>query len=180
MAAASDKGRIDMALESALLSGVQQVALVVRDLDATMAQYSERLGIGPWWVKAYGPPGLTGMRIRGEEVPYSMKLALAWTGDTMWELIEPLDGPSIYKEFLAAHGEGFHHVLVEHRAGDLAAAIAEFTARGCPPLMEGRFGAVRFAYMDTEGPLKTVIEMVERPEGFVRPDPDYWYPAAPG
>ncbi len=168
-----------MALGNGLVSGVQQVALVVRDLDLTMAKYTERLGIGPWWVTLYGRPRLTEMRIRGAEVPYSMKLAIAWTGDTMWELIQPVDGPSIYKEFLAANGEGLHHVLVEHRGTDFEAAIAAFSARGFHPLMEGRFGEVRFAYMDTEGPLKTVLEIVDRPEGFVRPDPDYWYPGPP-
>jgi hypothetical protein len=168
-----------MALDNGIISDVQQVALVVRDLDKTMAEYTERLGIGPWWVTLYGPPRLTGMRIRGEEVPYSMKLAIAWTGNTMWELIQPVDGPSIYKEFLAAHGEGLHHVLVEHRGTAFEEAIATFSARGCPPLMEGRFGEVRFAYIDTEGPLNTVLEIVDRPEGFVRPEPDYWYPGPP-
>ena len=73
-----------MTLDNGLITGVQQVALVVRDLDRTMAEYSERLGIGPWWVSLYGPPRLTEMRIRGEEVPYSMKLAIAWSSDTMW------------------------------------------------------------------------------------------------
>ena len=168
-----------MALDNGIISDVQQVALVVRDLDKTMAEYTERLGIGPWWVTLYGPPRLTEMRIRGVEVPYSMKLAIAWTGNTMWELIQPVDGPSIYKEFLAAHGEGLHHVLVEHRGTAFEAAIDAFSARGCPPLMEGRFGEIRFAYIDTEGPLKTVLEIVDRPEGFVRPEPDYWYPGPP-
>ena len=165
-----------MTLGNELISGVQQVAIVVRDLDAALAEYSERLGIGPWWVSLYGPPRLTGMRIRGVETPYSMKLAIAWTGDTMWELIQPVDGPSIYKEFLDAHGEGLHHLLVNHSGVEFDAAIADFSARGCPPLMEGQMGEVRFAYIDTEGPLKTVLEIVDRPEGYVRPAPDYWYP----
>ena len=97
----------------------------------------------------------------------------------MWELIEPVDGPSIYKEFLADHGEGLHHLLVEHDGTDFEGAIETFTERGCPPLMEGRFGDIRFVYVETEGPLKTVLELVHRPPGFVRPEPDYWYPAPP-
>ena len=36
-----------MALASSIITGVQQVALVVRDLDAALVQYTERLGIGP-------------------------------------------------------------------------------------------------------------------------------------
>jgi methylmalonyl-CoA/ethylmalonyl-CoA epimerase len=162
-----------------LISRIQQVALVVRDLDKTIAAYTEKLGIGPWWVSLYGPPGMTGMRIRGEEVSYSMKLALTWVDNVMWEVIEPVDGPSIYKEFLDEHGEGLHHVLVEHEGHDFDGALATFSDRGCPPLMEGSFNGVRFAYVDSEGPLRTVLELVHRPPGFKRPDPDYWYPEPP-
>jgi catechol 2,3-dioxygenase-like lactoylglutathione lyase family enzyme len=168
-----------MTLENAFISGVQQVALVVRDIDKTLEEYTNRLGIGPWWVSLYGPPKMTDMRIRGKAISYSMKLALAWTGSTMWELIEPVDGPSIYKEFLEAHGEGLHHLLVEYDGIDFDQAIATFTERGCPPLMEGSLGAIRFVYVETESPLKTVLEIVHRPPGFVRPDPDYWYPGPP-
>lgn len=168
-----------MALENTFVSEVQQVALVVRDIDQALAEYSSRLGIGPWWVSLYGPPRLTDMRIRGESIPYSFKAAMAVTGNTLWELIEPVDGPSIYKEFLEEHGEGLHHVLVEHQTLDFEQAIETFTKRGCPPLMEGRMGEVQFAYLDTEDTLKTVMEVVYRPPDFVRPAPDYWYPAPP-
>jgi catechol 2,3-dioxygenase-like lactoylglutathione lyase family enzyme len=168
-----------MTLENAFISGVHQVALVVRDIDKALEEYTNRMGIGPWWVRLYAPPKLTDMRIRGKEIPYSMKLAIAWTGSTMWELIQPVDGPSIYKEFLDTHGEGLHHLQVRHEGMDFDTAIASFTKRGCPPLMEGRMGESRFAYLQTEGPLKTVLEIVKRPLEYVRPDPDYWYPAPP-
>ena len=164
-------------LENSFITGVQQVAIVVKDIDKALEEYSDRLGVGPWWVTFYSPPRLTDMRIRGESIAYSFKAAMAITGNTLWELIEPVDGPSIYKEFLDERGEGLHHVLVEHESLDFDAAIKTFTERGCPVLMEGRMGEVRFAYLATEPALKTVMEVVYRPPGFVRPAPDYWYPA---
>ena len=84
-------------MSNAFVSDVQQVALVVRDLDATLEEYTNRFGIGPWRVTFFGPPRLTDMRIRGESIPYSMRVAVAQTGSTMWEIVEPVDGPSIYK-----------------------------------------------------------------------------------
>ena len=42
--------------------------------------------------------------------------------------------------------------------------------------MEGNFVGSRFAYFDSEGPLRTIIEIRYAPPGFVRPEPDYWYP----
>lgn len=156
---------------------VKQVCVVVHDLDETIRRYHETAGIGPW---AVWTPTLTNMRIRGVEASYSMKLALAWTKDFMWEVVQPLEGESIYKEFLEERGEGMHHVLIEtstHQYDDL---LAEASARGCPPLMEGKWGETDFAYLDTQGPLGLVFEVFRRSPGFVgRPPADYYYPAAP-
>ena len=166
-------------LPNGFVSDVQQVALVVRDLDATLKEYTNRLGIGPWRVMLCEPPRLTEMRIRGEPIGYSMRLAVAQTGRTMWEIIEPVDGPSIYQEFLDEHGEGIHHLVVEHEGLDYDEALARFGERGCPPLMEGCLDGIRYAYVESEGPLKTTFELVHRPPGHERVAPDYWYPAAP-
>ena len=162
-----------------IFNRVDQVAVVVRDLDAAVAEYTRCLGVGPWWVGTYAPPKLTDMWIRGEAVAYSMRIALAWTGETLWELIQPLDGPSIYKEFLEAHGEGLHHVQLAYGEMAYEALLQTLAERGCPSLMEGTFCGLHFAYFDTEGPLKTIVEVRHAPETWVRPEPDYWYPEAP-
>lgn len=164
-----------------LVRGVEQVCVVVHDLDATIRDYVERTGIGPWAVYTYAPPDLQNMRIRGVETPYSMRLALAWTNGFMWEVIQPLDGPSTYREFLDTHGEGMHHVLIQHTCSNLSEAIKEFGKRDCPPLMEGHYKGTNFAYVETQVPLKLVLELVQRPDypGYQRPAPDYWYPSPP-
>lgn len=164
-------------LPNSFISGVYQVALVVHDVEETMKSYTQQIGIGPWRVALLEPPRLTDTRVRGESVEYSFKYAVAWTGDTMWEIIEPVDGPSIYKEFLNDHGEGIHHILVQHEGLDFDTALEQFGKRGCPPAMEGRIGDIRFAYLESEGPLKTTLEIVDRPPGAAPVTPDYWYPA---
>lgn len=170
-----------MAPPQGLVKSVEQVCVVVNDLDRTIAAYVERAGIGPWAVYTYAPPDLHATRVRGREVPYAMRLALAWTGTFMWEVIEPLEGPSIYREFLDAKGEGMHHVLVQHTCDSLADAIRAFEDRGCPPAMEGSYKGTNFAYIETDGPLHMILELVERPSypGYRRPDPERWYPYVP-
>lgn len=164
-----------------LVKSLDQVCVVVHDLDDTIREYVERAGVGPWAVYTYAPPDLYNMRIRGKAANYSMRLALAWTNGFMWEVIQPIDGPSIYREFLEAKGEGVHHVLVQHTLADLPEALAEFERRGCPPLMEGSYKGTDFAYLATDGPLKMVVELVQRPNypGYRRPAPEYWYPSPP-
>ena len=91
------------------IRSIDQVAVVVRNLDSAMAEYL-KLGIGPWDVYTYGPHRMPKMTYRGMEQGYVMKLALAYVGSTMYELIESIDGPNVYEEFLEARGEGLHHL----------------------------------------------------------------------
>ena len=108
MAAAIDPVFTD--LPNSIIGQTRQICIVTRDLDACVRNYADRMGIGPWWVQEYAPPVLTDRHYRGGPGQFSMRLALAWTGDLNWEIIEPLEGPSIYHEFLEEHGEGLQHV----------------------------------------------------------------------
>jgi len=170
---------IDPKLHLPLARNITQVGIVVRDIDKALEAYSHKLGVGPWRVYTYAPPKLTATKVRGVAVPYSMKLALAWTGDMMWELIQPLDGPSIYWEFLRDHGEGIHHIMVDYGDRSLEETTAAFAARGWPAVMEGNYLGSQFVYYETEGSLTTTIEVRYSAPGWQRPEPDYWYPAPP-
>jgi hypothetical protein len=163
-------------LPNSFLTETIQVCVVTRDLDRALKEYSGRLGIGPWWCEVFEPPGLTDTKLRGVPTAFTMRLALAWTGAMMWELIEPLGGPSIYKEFLEAHGEGVQHLAVRHQGLSLDACVAAFEARGCPCIMEGAWKGTRFRYFDTEGPAHTIFEIWESPKGAGLPEPRSWYP----
>ena len=89
---------------------VRQIALVVPDLEAAMRGYVEALGIGPWNVYTIGAPAMTGMTYRGEPVDFRIRHALAFSGEVMLELIQPLEGRSIWREYLDDRGASLHHV----------------------------------------------------------------------
>jgi len=159
------------------LGSIDQVAVVVRDLDAAMKCYVEDLGIGPWDVYTYGPHRLWKMTYRGVEQPYVMKLALAFVGPTMYELIQPRDeGANIYQEFLDDRGEGLHHL--GYYVPNIDAAIAEMETRGFPLLQSGRgFGVDldgAYTYFDTEKAFGCIYEAIERPRRM--PTPEYSCP----
>ena len=171
----------DTYLPNSLFRETAQICLVTRDLDALIRAYADKLSIGPWWVQDYRPPELRDTTFRGRPAAYSMRLAMAWTGAMNWEIIEPLDGPNIYDEFLKLHGEGVQHigVLLEHTGMSWQACYEAFRKRGMAPLQEGAWDRIRFCYFDTEGPAWTVIEVIDRPADWQRPEPLYWYPARP-
>jgi hypothetical protein len=136
---------------------ISQICIVVRDIDASMEEYSRRLGWGPWNVYEYGPPLLHDTYLRGEPEPYTMIGAETKVGDMGFELIQPTSGRSLYQEFLDKHGEGVQHIAVmKHSPAESDEFIADL---GVPKLMGGFIGeSIEFYYLDTESPFKIVIE----------------------
>ena len=163
--------------ETPWITDVRQICLAVEDLDATIRSYYDQAGIGPW---AVWTPKLTHTKLRGKAQTFSLKIAMAWTKGFMWEVVQPLEGPSVFREFLDKNGDGVHHVLVDTRNQTFDEILAEATARGLPPVMEGSWEGTDFAFLQSEGPLKTTLEVLRRSPSFKgRPPPDYCYPFPP-
>ena len=139
---------------------ITQVAIVVQDIRAAMDASRRALGWGPWNVCEHRPPLLHDTRLRGEPTAYTMVGAETRVGPLVVELIEPGEGPSIYKEWLERHGEGLHHVAcMAHSAAGADALKARFAALGAGELMGGRIGeSIEFHYLDTEPLLHATVE----------------------
>ncbi len=139
---------------------ISQIAVVCHDLQKTMMQYTKLLGWGPWNVYRHEPPRLHDTKLRGQPAEYTMLGAETHVGEMGFELLQPLEGPSIYREWLEAHGEGLHHVAVMLHDFDESTMLKEkFAEVGADVLMGGRIGeAIEFYYLDTEPSLKIILE----------------------
>ena len=150
-----------------------QIAIVVRDLDATMRTYVHEYGIGPWEIYEFNPGNVAEM-VRDEQPTESAwRIAVTQVGSVQWELIEPLDGESIYARFLAEKGEGVHHVAVGGRG--YRETLEEARAKGRRVVLGGVYDGVAFAYLSTDEDLGVVTEIFDWPEGRVQ-QPDSVYP----
>jgi catechol 2,3-dioxygenase-like lactoylglutathione lyase family enzyme len=135
----------------------------VRDLERAVRKFDERLSAGPWRGWLFGPQG-EGREYRGASAEWTLKLALN-NRSPQYELIEPLRGPSIHADWLAEHGEGFHHVA--YVVDSVAAVTAEMEAAGHPAVARihafGGDGDGAAAYYDTADVLGFLVEVVEPP-----------------
>jgi len=158
-----------------LQNGIAQVALVVPNLEEAVENYHKLFGIGDWHFYTYGKPLVKRMTYHGQPSEYKMRVALSYLGPMRIELIEMVEGDTVYAEFVKEHGYGVHHfgVLVE----DMEAAIAQAEAAGLSMIMDGagfgRDGDGHYAYLDTEDKLGFTIELIERPEGRMPPEKVY-------
>jgi len=157
-----------------IFSGTLQISVVVPDLEAAMKTYVEEYGIGPWDVYEFNPGNVQEMHERGEPVERTWRLALAQVGELQWELVQPLDGDSVYARFLAEHGPGVHHVGVA--VADYRGTIDELGARGHEVLLGGTYNGVSFAYLSTDRDLGVVTEIFDGAPGRDQ-EPDSVYPA---
>ncbi len=166
---------------NSFISRTPQLCICTDDFEATIKAYSDQLGIGPWWINTYEAPTLRNTTYYGEPVETSMKIALAFTGDFNWEIIQPLKGPSIYRDFIDQHGPGAQHVGVYLQDFDQTwdDLVQTFLDRGCTICQEGSWNEVRWKYFNAPNAAHMCIELIDRPTDWVRPEPLAWYPHPP-
>jgi len=154
------------------LKSIGQIGIVVEDLQKAVKNYWDNFGIGPWSIHTAAPPDLTDTFIRGEPASFSMKLAFTKVGSIMLELIQPLEGESIYNEFIREKGGGLHHIAT-YEVEDMNEALSSLEKEGIKVLQRGKWRGASFAYLDTEKLLGIIIELVKRTGEFPTPEATY-------
>ena len=99
---------------------IDHVGIAVTDLDSSIAQYHELLGVAPSVRKRMEKDGIDA--------------AMLDLGSTHVELIAPTGPGSSISAFLEKRGEGMHHVA--YRVDDIRAALAQLHGQGARLLDE--------------------------------------------
>jgi catechol 2,3-dioxygenase-like lactoylglutathione lyase family enzyme len=147
------------------VAGINQVAIVVKDLQKTMEDFWNILGIGAWDVYAWESPLVYDRTYHGKPVIARETIAETRVGEVTLELCQPIEGDSIYRDFLTERGEGLHHL--NFQVDDVDKTTELFTRQGFPCLQSGKCGPVEekgaYSYIDIQ-PLHTIWEPVHDPE----------------
>ncbi len=136
---------------------IRQIGYIVRDFDQALADWVE-LGVGPWYVlRAITQTGV----YRGEPCTVTLTIGFANSGDLQVEVIhQDNDVPSIYSEFTAAGGDGFHQLA--YWAEDFDAALAAGEAAGWPVVWSGGDAETgRYAYLEPPSAVARIVELME-------------------
>jgi methylmalonyl-CoA/ethylmalonyl-CoA epimerase len=130
---------------------VHHVAVVVRDLEAALGFYRDRLGLPVELVLPIETDGVT--------------IAFLPVGESKIELVMPTDPGTGVARYLDSRGEGFHHVCLE--VEDLAAELDRLAGEGVELIdrapRRGAEGPVAFIHpRSCNGVL---VELIEAPGG---------------
>ena len=157
-------------------NGIAQIAMVVKDLDKTVEMYYKVFGIGPWHFYTYEKPFVQKMTYKGKKADYSMRVALTYFGPMRIELIQEVEGDTVYRDYIKEHGYGVQHLglLVE----DMEEAIRLAEEAGYTVTQDGSGfgpdGDGHYAYLNTETDFGVTFELIERPAR--RHPPEKIYP----
>ena len=140
-------------------SRVDQVGVVVRDMDRAI-QYYGALGIGPF--ESLQKPPIKERTVHGRPANDVKILSKrAKMGTVELELVQPVSGASIQKEFLEERGEGINHL--GFFVDDLDKEIAKLVARGFKVISSvKRADGTGSAYFDADKIGGVLFELVQR------------------
>jgi catechol 2,3-dioxygenase-like lactoylglutathione lyase family enzyme len=148
------------------ITGLNQVGLIVRDIEKTVKDYWKILGIGPHIIVTVEPVEGYEMNYRGKPAGYKFKASFCRVGSVELELLQSIEGQTVYDDYLSEHGEGANHLQsLSKSVEEVDRQIEIMSGNGFSPLMGGRHGNdVSFVYIDTLSALKTVWESVKMPD----------------
>jgi methylmalonyl-CoA/ethylmalonyl-CoA epimerase len=138
-----------------------QVGFVVKDVQASARQWAELLGVEMPEIIVTGPVEEANTKFHGESSPARAQIAFFHFGDVALELIEPIDGPSTWRDFLETKGEGVHHIAFHvGDKNDMNNHTKMFEEKGMPIEQQGDFTGGCYAYIDSKRKLGVILELL--------------------
>lgn len=163
MAGFGDKS--DVTTRSFINRPPDQTAYVVPDMQSALAKYARIFGVEDWVGWDYHADYLPNRMYQGAPSSYRSLAAVPHYGPQI-EIIQPIEGPSVFTDFLDRTGPGLHHV--GWFVPDMAEVREWFAARGIREVMSGGGHGVEgdgeFTYFDTVELLGSYAEFIQVPE----------------
>jgi methylmalonyl-CoA/ethylmalonyl-CoA epimerase len=128
---------------------IDHIAIVVKDLDATIALYTQTLGFQPVYRETIADQGVEAVGLQA--------------GDSIIELLRPLDPDSPIARFRGDAETKLHHTA--YRVDDIETALADYKAKGVRLIDEHpRKGAHgnRIAFLHPKSTGGVLIELCQR------------------
>jgi len=138
---------------------ITQIGLVVRNIEKMAKAYADVFDMEVPDVIITDTEDKAHTKFNGKPTEARAKLAFFDMGSLSLELIEPIGGPSTWKEFLDTHGDGVHHIAFQVKGMDWV--IQYLDGKGINPIQRGDFTGGRYAYVDGTEKLGVILELLE-------------------
>lgn len=141
--------------------GLAQIAWVVKDIEKSKTFFQEMLG-----VRNFSPTMTTHLKeydakYYGEPSDATNLVALAYTGETFIEIIQPLTGKSIFKDYIDNNpAGGVQHIAYSTPIANLDNVIAEFESKGFKVVSSFDTPIAMIVFFDTRNEIGVFTEIM--------------------
>ncbi len=142
-------------------SRLGQVAWVVSDIQAAEGFFQEVMGV-PNFVKLENLQAeeLEGTYYR-KPGNYVFHLYMAYSGDTLIEIIQPVSGQSIFRDYLNKHAAGgVQHIAYIVSEAEFDNSIMELTKKGYEVIQSLSLPVAKVAFFETTKKIGVVTEII--------------------
>lgn len=142
------------------LKKIVQVAVVVKDIEASAKLWADMLGMPVPKINTTRPGHEVKEIYRGKPSEGQVKLTFFNLGQVVIELLQPVSEGTSWKEFLDKKGEGVQHLGFQ--VSDLERTTKALDKAGYPAFHQGRYDSDdgTYIYHDTMDALGVVIELL--------------------
>jgi len=135
---------------------VEQLGFVYKDVEKQAKIFEELFNVPKF---AIIPETTQVVKYRGKDSKVNTKIAISRQFNIQIELIQLIEGESVFKEFLDQGREGLHHISLFIE--DIDSYIEYFEKRGIEMIYSGSIGKRVYAFFDTEETLGMLLEVQE-------------------
>lgn len=137
---------------------VVQIGIIVSDIEKARNLWAKLLGVEPQPIIETDDWELTRMTFRGKPSPGRAKLTFFKLENIVIELIQPIDGPTTWWDFLDKHGNGIHHIaFVTKNVNESVKILSEL---GAVEEQKGLFRGGGYMYLDARKSLGAILELL--------------------
>ena len=138
-----------------------QIAWVVKDISAAEKMFRETMGISNFSeAEIIRLAEFEGTHY-GEASDAESLVAMAYTGETFFELIQPLSGHSIFQDYLDKNPSGgVHHLAYSIPVAKLDKIISKMTQKGFQVITSVNHPIARIVFFDTSKDIGVFTEIM--------------------
>lgn len=138
-----------------------QIAWVVKDMNAAKSFFQHVMGINNF-------SNIVTIRVKEFDATYYGKpsdaeslVSQAYSGGTFIELIQPLSGPSVFKDYIDKNpAGGMQHVAYRIPVADLDKVISGFADKGFPVISSFDTPIAKIVFFDTSKEIGVMTEIM--------------------
>ena len=141
---------------------ITQIGILVEDAEQSAKLYAAVFGMDVPEIVLTDPVEISKAQYNGEKTTAQAKLAFFKFENTTIELIQPVGGPSTWKECLDRNGPGVHHIAFDVKGMDNYIELLD--KKGARLVQRGEWAAYtggQYSYVDTTPQLGVMLELLE-------------------